>query len=243
MSPITSNIISRVFQVGFEEDYGTGFTIESMESQYLVSARHVFEPNYDKNELILKNGQTLNIDLFHEESWVNLEVICNLSENENMDIVVFTLPADISGRTELPIVKQYFYGEDGYFLGFPYTKNMLDDTKLNNGYPFPFVKKCICSSLPLKTSEGLMFFLDGHINPGFSGGPVVFIRDNGQIALGGVATGYVKHPGLVEYEYVEDNGKLEKEELEYLENSGIIEALSVMEIFKIIDKVQKNDLH
>ena len=66
------------------------------------------------------------------------------------------------------------YGQDAYFLGFPYgLKSEYED--FNNNFPVPFVKKAIVSSLDTdKDCNRQIIFLDGHNNPGFSGGPVVF---------------------------------------------------------------------
>jgi hypothetical protein len=61
------------------------------------------------------------------------------------------------------------YGQDVHFLGFPY--GLLGKyTLTHQGYPHPFVKKATVS---LFQSDEI-FLLDGHNNPGFSGGPVVF---------------------------------------------------------------------
>ena len=50
----------------------------------------------------------------------------------------------------------------------------------------PFVKKGIVSCM-----SGSRIFLDGHNNPGFSGGPVVFAKANGlDYKIGGVISGY-----------------------------------------------------
>ena len=64
------------------------------------------------------------------------------------------------------------YGQDVYFLGFPYGLHG-DMSALSNDLPFPFVKKGIIS---LFHNDGVnRIYLDGHNNPGFSGGPVVFM--------------------------------------------------------------------
>lgn len=59
--------------------------------------------------------------------------------------------------------------EDIYFLGFPFGMS-FDVGDLNAGFPMPLVKKGIVSGLHFE--DGLIL-LDGHNNPGFSGGPVV----------------------------------------------------------------------
>ncbi len=60
------------------------------------------------------------------------------------------------------------YGQEVYFLGFPYGivgKHIFAPS----GYPLPLVKRATVSLF-----DGTMYLLDGHNNPGFSGGPVVW---------------------------------------------------------------------
>ena len=77
------------------------------------------------------------------------------------------------------------YGQDVYFLGFPY--GYLGRYHFGpQGYPLPFVKKATLSLF-----DGKTFLLDGHNNPGFSGGPVVFtepFKHNYKVAA--VVSGY-----------------------------------------------------
>lgn len=65
------------------------------------------------------------------------------------------------------------YGQDVYFLGFPYGIN--DAVALQeNHLPMPLIKKACLSALIKDEEAGTTFLLDGHNNPGFSGGPVIF---------------------------------------------------------------------
>jgi len=94
-----------------------------------------------------------------------------------------TLPAE-------PTLEGIAFGQDLYFLGFPYGL-FSESGDLNNHYPFPFVKKGILSA----TGEGFgdpgIFFIDGHNNPGFSGGPVVFVPyGKKEFRIAGVVSGF-----------------------------------------------------
>ena len=76
------------------------------------------------------------------------------------------------------------YGQEAFFLGFPY--GIGDRFLRETGHPVPFVKRVTVSTL-----FGKPYLLDGHNNPGFSGGPVVFCspgRKEFQVAS--VVSGY-----------------------------------------------------
>lgn len=82
------------------------------------------------------------------------------------------------------------YGQDVYFLGFPY--GMTGEIgQMNRDFPLPFVKKAIVSCLQTTQKDAQLLFLDGHNNPGFSGGPVVFKEPNkNDFKVAGVISGY-----------------------------------------------------
>jgi len=64
-------------------------------------------------------------------------------------------------------------GQDVFFLGFPYNYDSLLQQSPFGNTPIPFVKKA-CMSAIIKSGEDILLLLDGHNNPGFSGGPVCF---------------------------------------------------------------------
>jgi len=86
------------------------------------------------------------------------------------DISVLAPKATIS-PPNLPVIpssKGLTIGQDIYFLGFPY--DVLSNIIFGDeGHPAPLVKKGIFSAF-----AGDVYLLDGHNNPGFSGGPVLF---------------------------------------------------------------------
>lgn len=59
--------------------------------------------------------------------------------------------------------------EEVFFLGYPFGLS-FDIGAAGWGHPLPLVKRATLSAF--KLDEGLLL-LDGHNNPGFSGGPVV----------------------------------------------------------------------
>ena len=164
---ITSNVIHRVFRIKTNSGTGSCFTIDYNSKQYIVTARHVLKGWNEKT----------NLQVYHNKNWISLP--CKLTGHapNNIDVSVIAPPSPISPTHDLPPSNEgIVYGQDVYFLGFPYdTSGEMD--KFNRNFPFPLVKKAILSGFyTLNNSEVLL--LDGHNNLGFSGGPVVFKAPN-----------------------------------------------------------------
>jgi len=114
------------------------------------------------------------------------------------------------------------YGQDVFFLGFPY--DLLGRIILGSeGYPLPFVKKATVSLF-----DSRVIYLDGHNNSGFSGGPVVFPQTGkNEYRVAGVVSGYVERP-----EPVFDGEH--KTPLVYQYNTGIIVAHNIKAALDLI---------
>lgn len=174
---ITANVIHRVFRIQSGNSQGTAFTIDVDGRQYLVTARHVVKG--------LESPTALSV--FSRGAWVELPVKVVGHGAAETDISVFApsrLLTDASLTME-PMSKGVIYGQDVYFLGFPY--GFLGRYIFGpDGWPLPFVKKAIVSLF-----DGSVFLLDGHNNPGFSGGPVVFIEHPGDtFKVAAIVSGY-----------------------------------------------------
>lgn len=101
------------------------------------------------------------------------------------------------------------FGMDVFFYGFPLGN--LGTEAL--GIKFPLVKKAIVSGW-VKYNGADVMVLDGHVNPGFSGGPVVsYDSTSERMNVVGINTGYV--PEAVDLQYKGDVLSLKN-------NSGII---------------------
>ena len=158
---ITTNVFQRTFQFSFGESQGTCFTVDHDNRQYIVTARHLVERLTDSATIKIK----------HEEVWkdclVNLVGHCE----GKIDISVLAAGFQISPTYTLPTsAGGITLGQDVYFIGFPYGI-ASEIGELNRNFPLPFVKKATFSASTPKLD---ILFLDGHNNPGFSGGPVVF---------------------------------------------------------------------
>jgi len=107
-----------------------------------------------------------------------------------VDIAVLALPLQITPTYPVEIGAANLYvSQDVYFLGFPFGLS-TDAGDLNRGFPVPFVKKGVCSAFNLKP-EFMVIFIDGHNNPGFSGGPIVSVDPGSQtLRIVGVVSGY-----------------------------------------------------
>ena len=200
---ITSNVIHRVFRIRYGDSEGTGFTVEVAGKEYLVTAKHVVAA--------LDGKETISI--FSNGGWSHLEVILVGHSPEDADISVLAA-ARILTPQGLPMEASnggLIYGQDVYFLGFPYgfTGRFIFQ---EGGYPLPFVKKAIVSLLDHK-----IVLLDGHNNPGFSGGPVIFTDRSNNFKVAAVISGFraVEEPVLI---------RGENSGFTYKYNTGIIVA-------------------
>ena len=165
---ITANVIHRVFCLITQKGIGTGFTIEIDNKQYLITAKHLVEHIAFSKE---KKGV---IRIFHKNQQKMLHITLVGHCNEENDISVLSTDIQISPTYNMkPSVAQLAYGQDVYFLGFPYLDGK-DISNINRNFPMPFVKKAIVSNMSDIRRKKVIFYLDGHNNPGFSGGPVIF---------------------------------------------------------------------
>lgn len=203
---ITSNVYYRVFHIGYNNSIGTAFTIDVEDRQYLITARHVVEgiQSLDK------------IKIFHENSWKEFRVMNIACNPPEIDIAILAPEIQLSPTLPLEVgTNGLVYGQDIYFLGFPY--GMFSFYKdLLNGYPLPLIKKGILSAIKLGDAAESVLVIDGHNNPGFSGGPIVF-KEPGKndFKVAGVISSY-------RYEEipVHDQGKKTEMTVEY--NTGIV---------------------
>lgn len=158
---ITSNVIHRVFRIRHGTSEATAFTLDVDGRQYLVTARHAVETLRDPGVL----------DIFANGVWNanSVHVVGHAAGERDISVLTFDEQLTPGRLTMEATSKGVIYGQDVYFLGFPY--GLLGKFLLTEyGHPLPLVKKATVSLF--QSDE--VFLLDGHNNPGFSGGPVVF---------------------------------------------------------------------
>lgn len=161
---ITNNVILRTFFVQIASTVGTIFTIDKDGRQYLITAKHIAE----------KLDSSSEIKIYQEKQWKTLPVKLVGHCDGEIDISVLAASIQVSPTSPLEATSAgLIYGQDVYFLGFPY--GMRGEIgKLNRNFPMPFVKKAIVSCIGFGRDVAQTIYLDGYNNPGFSGGPVVF---------------------------------------------------------------------
>jgi len=185
---ITAEIIQKVFFLRYKDIVGTAFTNYYNGVEYLITARHLFQD-------VSTSGERIEISIHHEKAWKILQVTIHIHSNPEVDVAV--LKAQINLGHPTPIIaddKGIIYSQDAFFIGFPYG-NYYEAGLLNNNFPMPFIKKGIISAWEMFCSYYTgKIFIDGHNNPGFSGGPVVFQNFNlpqRPWCFCGVVSGYI----------------------------------------------------
>ena len=175
---ITNNVIQRVFHISVGDNHGTAFALDHLEKQYLVTARHV-----------LGNSALESISIFHGDRWKQMPVnIVGIGDGDG-DIAVLAPCSQLAPTLPLEATtKGIIVGQRVYFLGFPLGMMGRAD-KINNNFPIPLVKSGVLSGL--RGTPLWELLVDGHNNPGFSGGPLVFSPPGEhEFRVAGVITAY-----------------------------------------------------
>ena len=216
---VTANILQRVFFVKYGNYTGTAFTCERENKQYLISTLHTFP--------YIESGQEIEYFISKDNEWIKFKGKCFTHQSHEVDIIMISLSADISPRHPVGYSTEgIFLSANSYFLGYPYGKYMAGVNHMNNGYPLPFVKKGIISTLEIRIGALEVIYVDGINNPGFSGGPCVFVnKSTNAMSVIGIVKGYIPN----EIEIIHPLGTYK-----YNENSGIIEIHSINLINDIV---------
>lgn len=183
---VQAEIYCRVIRIQYGDSLGTAFTMESHGRQFLVTAKHLFEesgfPASSSINLLIGTGyQSFDVEIrYPGESTIDIAVI-KLKMHQ-----LLTPIYDNANSTEGLV-----FGQDVYFVGFPFEYDSILGHFPGSPMPIPFVKKA-CVSAILNDGKGTIL-LDGINNPGFSGGPVCYKKigsnDKTMIILG-VVSGY-----------------------------------------------------
>lgn len=181
---VQSEVIERVLRIRYSNSVASAFTLEYNSVQFVITAKHVFESkNYPTSAVI---------EVLIDGAYRSLAVDIKYPADARIDIAVLkTNPYHILTKFmgNKFTTKGLAYGQDVYFLGYPYNYDSLLVSYPGSKSPLPFVKKA-CMSGMLSPSPSIIF-LDGHNNPGFSGGPVCFKRAGDQLfSIAGVVSGY-----------------------------------------------------
>ena len=228
---ITSDILSRVFLIKYQNTFGSSFTIEVDGRQYLLTARHIVNG--------IKDGD--KIEILQNDGWKEITVKPLYIDLAEIDIVVLIPPSQLSPAWPLePSVERLILGQKVYFLGFPFGLRM-EGRPLNYPSPIPFVKSGICSAI-----ISPRVFLDAFNNPGFSGGPIVFVDQyTRKLKVCGVVEGFRFQEDKV-FRKVPKKNKKPGEEDDLVEtdmvtqsNTGIVIGFNIK---SAIDVILKNPI-
>lgn len=178
------NVIAATYRVQVHGSVGTMFALEVGSQQYLITARHVVKGLNGVCEIEWEDGwQAMPVELVgHGDGPIDISVLSTQHH----------LPESLYPKWKSPeIDSDLKLGQDVRFYGFPFG---WSTTRGGRTVPIPLVKAGIVSGFFGQTSFGprSSFLVDGHNNPGFSGGPLVSIRD-GQYRVAGVVSGYLPY--------------------------------------------------
>lgn len=215
---ITVNFLTRVLLLRTTKGgLGTGFTIEINDRQYLITARHVLPDPDGPNRISLEGPAHVDAIQFDPLPGIH----------PGADIAVCPVEGRLTRDLAVdPSMHGMAYGQDAYFLGYPYGIGLGDEQP-----EAAFVKKCILSA-STHTPDGLhLLYLDGHNNPGFSGGPVIFYKgaDRYQPQIAAIVSGY-----RIDRAPVEVDGEVDPSVLVQA-NSGIVIATDIRHAVEAID--------
>lgn len=215
---VPADILQKVLFIRYKKNneyvYGTSFTIDVVDKQYLISVKHIFED--------VNSNSIIDLELYQNKTWKKLidlkPIICS---NLKLDLIAFKLNNDITPKYNNVLnMAGLKISQDIYFLGFPLATS-VDASKLNNGYPFAYVKKGIISAIDCEDLNNIIIYLDGYNCDGFSGGPVVYYNDiTKELHVVGIITGYIYNPNNIEE----------------IENIGIFTATPIKYILEVINK-------
>ena len=169
------------------------------------------------------------VEIFYKNTWSAMDVGLVGEAPDEADISVLAPSVRLSPDLPLPATTTGMaWSQDVYFLGYPY--NLFADIgETNRNFPMPFVKKAIVSASSKSEEEIHRLFLDGHNNPGFSGGPVVWTEpDILDYSVAGVISGFQSVDEPV-YDGTAPTA------LAYRYNTGIIIAYDIKHAIELIE--------
>ena len=217
---ITSNVIQRTLHIKRDNSEGTAFTLDHGGKQYLVTARHVVEG--------IASGERIFVVHEGQRKPVKIRVV-GVGEGD-VDVAVLACQQQLTPMHPLEPSepKDFVYGQQVYFLGFPFGWNSGGED-INHGWPLPFVKAGIISAMSFSTPVDRIY-IDAHVNKGFSGGPLVFspLGRQNVLHVAGVVVGYPKLFQPV----VDDHGN---PVARVKENPGIVVAIGIQHVVALIE--------
>lgn len=220
-----NSLIQSTFKITYGQSTGTCFQyvhlVGNVGNIFLVTVRHLF-PN-------VQSGTQITIGITTDSGLNQVTGTIYFHQDPTIDIGLI--------KISTPLVSYYKFhhssfsiGEEAFFCGFPYGF-AIESVGINNGYPFPLVKRATMSAY----SPKLKFYtFDGHNNPGFSGSPIGFHDlDKKETHIIGVVFSYHGQSNTI---------TIGNNTYTYSENSGIFFAYSFALVFDIIKDLSDQSL-
>jgi len=162
----TSNVLYRVLRLRTLTGTGSAFTLEVDGKQYVITARHNL-PGF---------GAQGEVELWLDGRWSRTRARAIYPVKEVVDIMALDLGRPVTVTFPLePSSGGLILGQQIYFLGYPYGLSSAGSSPPPPGFgEIPFLKSGIVSAIDDRDPAASLLYLDGHNNPGFSGGPIVF---------------------------------------------------------------------
>jgi hypothetical protein len=207
------NALTTTFNIFTDTLSGTCFTTLNGKEEYVVTAKHLFRRK-------TKSGDSVLVKINVNKTETPFKAKIYFHTNPLVDIAIIKLPKTIS-QTETLSLKSgdsYFIGQECLFLGYP----IFNIGSLTKTEKIPFVKKAIISAF--YEENGIEFILlDGHNNPGFSGGPTLTYSDKIENQfIFGIVSGYINQSQDIQVKNAKSDSL--NYSIKINENSGIIIA-------------------
>lgn len=228
---VTFNVLYRVFKVRIGTMVCSAFTIEIRDQQFLVTARHCLGTPPAPSQA----------DLWLNNKWERVTTKWYFPDNSDVDIAAATIGKEVGRRFEFPPTMDGIQiGGPVYFLGYPSGLGSVWRLPLPSGFgELPFIKAGILSAIDARNPDAILLYVDGHNNPGFSGGPIVFRKSTGEpFRVAGVVGGYRPEPvPVLKAKDFDNRDAVAHDDLYARVNSGIVVGYNIKHIVGVLEKV------
>lgn len=223
---IGDEVSTQVFRIRIGQEFGTAFTIDVDSQQYLVTVDH----------LVPTGCAECSLDIWLDNAWISLTGRAIRPRSRDVAAVAISLTERLSPEsTAWSTVDELDLAQQVYFIGFPFGLRTAENTGAQIS-EIPFVKAGILSAIDSRNPRAVILYVDGHNNPGFSGGPVVFFpQGEAMPRIAGVLIGYRWDAlPVVKREELRDPGAESYKGLYTRGNSGIVVAFSIEHLVEAI---------
>ena len=221
---ITTNVLNRVYRFKAGTQTGASFTLDINDGMYLVTAKHLLSD-------LVEGSQP---QVFTGGEWKSIKSRAIFPSSDDVDIVAYKLSGQVNSRLPLgPLNEKVAISQTVYFVGYPHGLSSQGHLKSGSLIEIPFIKAGILSAIYAQKPDAVIMFVDGHNNPGFSGGPLVFRpASKKRFQVAGVVRGYIHEKLPIKKN---DNTAEDKDTLITEGNAGIVVCYSIKHIVDAIE--------